>query len=78
VAGNTSNQILKRMKETSEISDALEKADLMTLTVGGNDLRKVILDNITNLKISTFKKPSKDYSKRLLEIIKLARKKNPD
>lgn len=60
VAGNTSNQILKRMKETSEISDALEKADLMTLTVGGNDLRKVILDNITNLKISTFKKPSKD------------------
>ena len=78
VAGNTSNQILKRMKEQDEIADALSKADLMTLTVGGNDLRKVILDNITSLKISTFKKPSVAYSKRLVEIIELARKDNPD
>ena len=78
VAGNTSNQILKRMKEQDEIADALSKADLMTLTVGGNDLRKVILDNSTSLKISTFKKPSVAYSKRLVEIIELARKDNPD
>ena len=78
VAGNTSNQILKRMKEQAEIADALSKADLMTLTVGGNDLRKVILDNSTSLKISTFKKPSVAYSKRLVEIIELARKDNPD
>ena len=78
VAGNTSSQILKRMKEQAEIADALSKADLMTLTVGGNDLRKVILDNITSLKISTFKKPSVAYSKRLVEIIELARKDNPD
>ena len=78
VAGNTSNQILKRMKEQDEIADALSKADLMTLTVGGNDLRKVILDNSTRFNISTFKKPSVAYSKRLVEIIELARKDNPD
>lgn len=78
VAGNTSNQILKRMEENPEIADALAKADLMTLTVGGNDLRKVILDNITSLKITTFKKPSIAYSKRLLRIIELARKDNPN
>ena len=78
VAGNTSNQILKWMKGQAEIADALSKADLMTLTVGGNDLRKVILDNSTSLKISTFKKPSVAYSKRLVEIIELARKDNPD
>lgn len=78
VAGNTSNQILKRMEENPEIADALAKADLMTLTVGGNDLRKVILDNITSLKITTFKKPSIAYSKRLLKIIELARKDNPN
>ena len=78
VAGNTSNQILKRMKEKPEIAEALDQADLLTLTVGGNDLRKVILDNITSLKISTFKKPAQAYSKRLLEIIELARKDNPN
>ena len=78
VAGNTSNQILKRIKEKPEIAEALSQADLLTLTVGGNDLRKVILDNITSLKISTFNKPAQAYSKRLLEIIELARKDNPD
>ena len=75
VAGNTSNQILKRMKEKPEIAEALSQADLLILTVGGNDLRKVILDNITSLKIS---KPAQAYGKRLLEIIELARKDNPD
>ena len=78
VAGNTSNQILKRIKEKPEIAEALSQADLLTLTVGGNDLRKVILDNITSLKISTFNKPAQAYSKRLLEIIELARKDNPN
>ena len=78
VSGNTSAQILKRMKEQDEIAQSLATADLMTLTVGGNDLRKVILDNITDLKISTFQKPSKEYSQRLLQIIELARKDNPD
>lgn len=78
VGGNTSKQIFKRMTEQTEITDALAKADMMTLTVGGNDLRKVILDNITSLKISTFEKPSQAYSKRLLQIIELAREKNPN
>ncbi len=78
VSGNTSQQILTRMEEQSEISETLASADMMTLTVGGNDLRKVILENITKLKVSTFKKPSKVYRKRLLEIIDLARKDNPN
>lgn len=78
VSGNTSKQILTRMQENTDISDAIAKAELMTLTVGGNDLRNVILDNIADLKISTFTKPSKAYSKRLLEIIDLARTKKPD
>lgn len=78
VSGNTSQQILKRMTEQEDIAQSLATADLMTLTVGGNDLRKVILDNITNLKIATFQKPSEEYSKRLFQIIKLARKDNPN
>lgn len=78
VSGNTSNQILKRMTADESIKDYLKKADVMTLTVGGNDLRKVILSNISNLKVSTFTKPAKDYSKRLEKIIQTARKANPN
>ncbi|HEM2809634.1 SGNH/GDSL hydrolase family protein [Streptococcus suis] len=78
VSGNTSNQILKRMSEDESIKDYLKKADFMTLTVGGNDLRKVILSNFSNLKISTFVKPAKDYSKRLETIIQTAHQANPN
>lgn len=77
ISGNTSNQILKRMTADESIKDYLKKADFMTLTVGGNDLRKVILSNFSNLKISTFVKPAKDYSKRLETIIQTAQQANP-
>lgn len=77
ISGNTSNQILKRMKEKQELKLALQEANLLTITVGGNDLRKVIIKNITNLKLSTFDKPAKEYGKRLESIIQVARKDNP-
>lgn len=76
VSGNTSRQILKRMDET-EIVSSLKKADMMTLTVGGNDLRQTILDHITHLEIAVFDEPAKEYSKRLLKIIDRARENNP-
>ncbi|HEM3725765.1 TPA: SGNH/GDSL hydrolase family protein [Streptococcus suis] len=78
ISGNTSNQILKRMKEDKDLKLALKQADLLTVTVGGNDLRKVIVKNLTNLKVSTFDKPAKEYGKRLESIIKTARQQNVD
>ncbi|MBY5005759.1 SGNH/GDSL hydrolase family protein [Streptococcus suis] len=78
VSGNTSSQILKRMKKDTAIGESLKTADFMTLTVGGNDLRKAILENIANLEVSTFDKPAQEYSQRLLQIIKKARENNPD
>lgn len=76
VAGNTSNQILKRMKEKADIQRDLKKAKLMTLTVGGNDVMHVVKDNITNLSVDTFNKPAVAYQKRLRQIVELARKDN--
>ncbi len=78
ISGNTSNQILKRMNENPDLADGLAQADLVTLTVGGNDLRKVILKHIANLKISTFEQPAKEYGERLDQIILKAREHNPD
>ena len=76
IAGNTSNQILKRMQEKKDIKRDLKKAKLMTLTVGGNDVIHVIMDNITNLNVNIFSKDAVDYQKRLRQIIELARKEN--
>ena len=78
VSGNTSSQILSRMQEKKEIRKDLKQAQLLTITVGGNDLRKVILEDTSNLDLDRFEKASKTYEKNLKQIIELARKDNPD
>ena len=78
VSGNTSSQILSRMQEKKEIRKDLKRAQLLTITVGGNDLRKAILEDTSNLDLDRFEKASKTYEKNLKQIIELARKDNPD
>lgn len=78
VSGNTSKQILQRMQEKTDIQKSLAKADMMTLTVGGNDVMAVIRKNLTSLSGSSFTKPAKSYQKRLRQIIELARAENED
>lgn len=78
VAGNTSSQILKRMTNESAIEDSLKQADLMTLTVGGNDVLSVIRKNLSNLTLDDFQKASVNYQERLAKILDKARQDNPD
>mgnify|MGYP001747277151 FL=1 len=78
VSGNTSGQILSRMQEKKEIRKDLKQAQLLTITVGGNDLRKAILEDTSNLDLDRFEKASKTYEKNLKQIIEFARKDNPD
>ena len=78
VSGNTSGQILSRMQEKKEIRKDLKQAQLLTITVGGNDLRKAILEDTSNLDLDRFEKASKTYEKNLKQIIELTRKDNPD
>ena len=78
VSGNTSQQILTRLKEDKDLQEALSQADFMTLTVGGNDVRKVVLNHILDLSLSDFDEPAKEYEANVEEIITLARKKNPN
>ncbi|WP_274641593.1 SGNH/GDSL hydrolase family protein [Streptococcus equinus] len=76
ISGNTSQQILSRMTKQEAIQKSLAKADMMTLTVGGNDVMAVIRKHLTQLSVSTFKKPATAYQKRLRQIIELARSEN--
>lgn len=77
VSGNTSKQILRRMKEDESLKTVLAQADLMTLTVGGNDVLAVIRKNLPDLTLSDFAKSSIDYQTRLRQIIMLSRQENP-
>lgn len=76
ISGNTSKQILQRMQTQTDIQQSLAQADLMTLTVGGNDVMAVIRKHLSNLSVSSFTKPAKAYQKRLRQIITIARAEN--
>lgn len=76
VAGNTSQQILDRMKDDPNLKKALESADLITVTVGGNDIMAVVRQNLSTLDESSFLEASKVYQNHLREMISLAKKGN--
>lgn len=76
IAGERSDQILKRIKKETEIQDNLADADFITLTVGGNDVMKVIQKDFFGLTIQSFEKPMKQYQERLRKIFTEIRKKN--
>ena len=77
VAGNTSTQIYKRMVKEKKIQTAIKKADVITITVGGNDVMKVIRTQLTNLTEQSFEKPAQTYQKQLTEIFDFIRDHNP-
>lgn len=78
VAGNTSTQIYKRMTKEKKIQSAIKKADMITITVGGNDVMKVIRTQLTNLTENSFEKPAQTYQKQLTEIFDFIRDNNPN
>ncbi|MEH7305097.1 SGNH/GDSL hydrolase family protein [Neobacillus drentensis] len=76
VKGNRTTQLLKRLK-TAEMKGALQEADLVILTIGGNDIMKVVKDNIENLQLSTFTAEKELYQKHLTQIFDLIHQENP-
>lgn len=68
--GDRSDQILKRLQESEKQQNSLKKADLITLTAGGNDLMKVIRkDLFKQLTLNSFKEPGETYQKNLTNLI---------
>lgn len=76
VKGNRTTQLLKRLK-TPEMKEAVQKADLVILTIGGNDIMKVMKDNIENLQLSTFTTEKESYQTHLTQIIEEIVQVNP-
>lgn len=68
VTGNRTTQLLKRL-QSKEMKNALPKADMVILTIGGNDLMKVVRSNISNLQLSVFTKEKESYMTHLKQIM---------
>lgn len=77
-SGDRSDQILKKIKNSEEIQKSITSADIITITVGGNDLMKVVKGDLFKITTESFEKPLKNYQKEIEKIIQEIRKYNAD
>ncbi|MGM0212601.1 SGNH/GDSL hydrolase family protein [Enterococcus sp. AZ109] len=78
VSGERSDQILKRLSKDEDLQRSLESADMITLTVGGNDLLQAFQKNMTATSAKKFNSSIKKYQKNVEKILTETRKLNKD
>lgn len=74
--GRRSDQLLKLVKK-GHYDEELQQAQLISLTMGGNDVMKVVKQDLFNLKRDAFDAELQAYEKRYSKIIDGIRAKNP-
>ncbi len=77
VKGNRSDQLLKKLG-TNKVKQAIKEANIIIVTIGGNDVMKVVRENFTSLTIGAFEKERKIYEQNLRDVINNVRKENED
>jgi len=77
IKGNRTTQLLKRLK-SPEMKPILQQADLVILTIGGNDIMKIVKDNISDLQVSDFLKEKESFRSHLTQIFDVIVKENPN
>ncbi|MCP8859130.1 SGNH/GDSL hydrolase family protein [Latilactobacillus curvatus] len=78
VTGDTSVQITKRVQKQKPLQQQLAKADIVTLTVGGNDLMAVLQNNFFELNQRRITTGQQKYQANLTTLMMQIRKYNPD
>lgn len=77
VSGDTSTQIYRRVHKQKKIQKALQKADIITMTVGANDLMKMINKNVLETDLNKVNQGQKAYQKNLKRLMVEIRCYNP-
>ncbi|WP_164667505.1 SGNH/GDSL hydrolase family protein [Virgibacillus doumboii] len=75
--GNRSSQLLQRL-EKKEIENSIRQADIVLITIGANDIMKVMKENITDLNIKDFTQERTAFKERLKNIFDKINSLNDD
>jgi lysophospholipase L1-like esterase len=73
--GIRTDQLLKRLDDFG-IRHDIAAADSVIITIGGNDIMKVVRENFSNLTMMQFEQAKIGYEKRLTQIISKVRSNN--
>lgn len=75
-AGDRTDQLLKKINTEEEVKTSIQEADIILITIGANDIMKVLRDNITDLDFEHFEREEPKYEERLHEIFTILRSEN--
>lgn len=75
--GRRSDQLLALLKK-GHYDEELQVADFISVSVGGNDVMKIVKKDLLNLKAESFFKEIPKYHLRYSEIVEEIRKRNAD
>ena len=75
--GRRSDQLIEQLND-EEIQSELRKADVIFLTIGGNDIMKVVKANLFKLRVDPFYKEMDKFESKLDEIFGILRALNSD
>lgn len=73
--GRRSDQLLKMLK-AGDIDHQLRKANIITLTIGGNDMMKVVKKDLFDLRVEAFEKELVKFEKNYDQILEEIREIN--
>jgi len=77
VKGNRTDQLLKKIR-SAEVKNSIRDADMVVLTIGGNDIMKVVRDHISNLQLDNFTGQMKTFETNLYNVLKEIRNDNQE
>ena len=77
VRGNRSDQLLSRL-EKEETKQEVAEADAVVITIGGNDIMKVVRNHFINLEMKQFETAREEYELRLKQILDTIRMNNEE
>ncbi|MEK4531830.1 GDSL-type esterase/lipase family protein [Solibacillus sp. FSL K6-1554] len=75
--GRRSDQLLSLLKR-GHYDEELEKSNIVTITLGGNDVMKIVKKNLFSMKKSMFDKELPKFAKRYEQVIVEIRRVNPE
>lgn len=77
VTGHQTIQLLNKMGN-DDVRKSIQHADVVLITIGGNDMMKIVKENFLNLQLDVFEAEIANYKKRINTILKKVRNSNPN
>lgn len=76
--GSRTDHLLESLEEDNDKRRAVERSDIVLITIGGNDIMRIVRENVLNLNVDLFETERIAYTERLYDIFDLITAYNPD